>query len=102
VRNEVVLVPLLGHTLGHAGVAVNRGDRWLLQAGDAYFDHREMDAQPACTPGLRLYQRLMEKDRTARLTNQARLREFRAGHPDIDILCSHDLREFQRYASSSA
>lgn len=32
----ITLVPLIGHTLGHAGVAVNRGDQWLLQAGDAY------------------------------------------------------------------
>lgn len=49
---EIALVPLLGHTLGHAGVAVHRGDKWLLQAGDAYFFHAEMDPQrPRCTPG---------------------------------------------------
>jgi glyoxylase-like metal-dependent hydrolase (beta-lactamase superfamily II) len=100
--DEVVLVPLLGHTLGHAGVAVNRGDRWLLQAGDAYFDHREMDESPACTPGLRFYQWMMEKDRTARLRNQDRLRELKSARQDIDILCSHDMTEFQRYASAAA
>jgi glyoxylase-like metal-dependent hydrolase (beta-lactamase superfamily II) len=99
--NDVVFVPLVGHTLGHAGVAVNRGDRWLLQAGDAYFYHREMDERPQCTPGLRFYQRLMEKDRAARLMNQGRLRDFKRTRPDIDILCSHDLTEFQRYASAS-
>jgi glyoxylase-like metal-dependent hydrolase (beta-lactamase superfamily II) len=99
--DDVVLVPLLGHTLGHAGVAVNRGDRWLLQAGDAYFYHREMDDNPACTPGLRFYQRMMEKDRSARLLNQARLRDLKRTRPDIDILCSHDMNEFQRYASAS-
>ena len=32
---DIVLVPLLGHTLGHAGIAVRVADRWLLQAGDA-------------------------------------------------------------------
>ena len=38
-----------------------RGD-WLLQAGDAYFYHAEMDPQrPRCTPGLRFYQWMMEK-----------------------------------------
>jgi len=99
--NEVVLVPLLGHTLGHAGVAVDRGDRWLLQAGDAYFYHREMDEKPACTPGLRLYQRLMEKDRPARLMNQARLRDLKRSRTDIEILCSHDMKEFERYAGIS-
>src|SRR4051812_46414267 len=40
---EIALVPLIGHTLGHAGVAVETREspdgrpRWLLQAGDAYF-----------------------------------------------------------------
>jgi hypothetical protein len=30
---------------------------WLLQAGDAYFYHGEMDPQrPRCTPGLRFHQ----------------------------------------------
>jgi glyoxylase-like metal-dependent hydrolase (beta-lactamase superfamily II) len=100
--NEVVLVPLFGHTLGHVGVAVNRGDRWLLQAGDAYFYHREMEENPFCTPGLRFYQWLMEKDRSARFNNQARLRELKARRREIDILCSHDLTEFQRYVSASA
>jgi glyoxylase-like metal-dependent hydrolase (beta-lactamase superfamily II) len=98
---EVVLVPLFGHTLGHAGVAVNRGDRWLLQAGDAYFDEREMRDKPACTPGLRFYQWLMEKDRRARLANQARLRELKSTRRDIEILCSHDLVEFSRYAGAA-
>ena len=33
---DVLMVPLLGHTLGHAGVAVRRDDGWLFYAGDAY------------------------------------------------------------------
>jgi glyoxylase-like metal-dependent hydrolase (beta-lactamase superfamily II) len=32
---ETWLVPLPGHTPGHAGVAVRRGDGWLFHAGDA-------------------------------------------------------------------
>jgi len=49
---EVLPVPRAGHTLGHVGVAVQVGSRWLLRAGDAYFYHREMDlARPCCTPG---------------------------------------------------
>jgi glyoxylase-like metal-dependent hydrolase (beta-lactamase superfamily II) len=41
---DIALVPLSGHTFGHAGIAVRSDGRWLLQAGDAYFYHREMDA----------------------------------------------------------
>ena len=55
---EILMVPLPGHTLGHAGVAVRGRDGWLLLAGDAYFHHREMDADaPWCTPGLRFSDR---------------------------------------------
>ncbi|HEU4410012.1 MAG TPA: MBL fold metallo-hydrolase [Polyangiaceae bacterium] len=97
---EIVLVPLVGHTLGHAGVAVRRDHDWILLAGDAYFYHAEMDpARPRCTPGLRFYQTLMEKDRRARLLNQARLRALRRDQGDkVTIVCAHDLREFERAA----
>jgi glyoxylase-like metal-dependent hydrolase (beta-lactamase superfamily II) len=94
---DILLVPLLGHTLGHAGIAVRGDGGWLLQAGDAYFHHREMDAaQPWCTPGLRAYQWMMEKDRAARLANQQRLRTLRAAHPELEICCGHDPHEFER------
>ena len=74
-------------TLGHAAVAVKRDHDWLLYAADAYFYVREMDAaQPYCTPGLRLYQWMLEKDRRARLANRQRLRELRRQHTgDVDV-----------------
>ena len=90
---------MIGHTLGHAAIAIRTAKGWLLQAGDAYFHHREMDPRsPWCTPGLRAYQWLMEKDRQARLASQARLRELRTHHPEVDICCAHDPVEFQRLA----
>jgi glyoxylase-like metal-dependent hydrolase (beta-lactamase superfamily II) len=92
-------VPLIGHTYGHAGIAVRTESGWLLQAGDAYFHRHEMDAaQPWCTPGLRAYQWLMEKDRRSRLLNQQRLRELGAAQTEITICCSHDPVEFERLA----
>ena len=64
VPEEIALVPLIGHTLGHAGVAVRSNGRWLFQAGDAYFFHAEMDPDhPHCTPGYQFYQLMMDKDR---------------------------------------
>ncbi len=94
---ELLLVPLPGHTLGHAGVAVRANGRWLLLAGDAYFYHREMVFdQPRCTPGLSLYQTLMEKDRIARLQNQQRLRQLKRQHgAAVDVCCSHDPLEYE-------
>jgi glyoxylase-like metal-dependent hydrolase (beta-lactamase superfamily II) len=97
---EIVMVPLVGHTHGHTGVAVQLGDEWLLMAGDAYFYHREMDlGRPSCTPGLRLYQWMMEKDRSARLRNQRRLRELKRAHGHrVRIVSGHDPQEFEALA----
>ncbi|MDB4959626.1 MAG: hypothetical protein JWO36_7195 [Myxococcales bacterium] len=93
---EILLVPLIGHTLGHAGIAVRGETGWVLLAGDAYFDHDELDPeQPRCTPGLRVYQWMMDKDHKQRRANQARLRELRRNHPEIHIVCSHDPRELE-------
>jgi glyoxylase-like metal-dependent hydrolase (beta-lactamase superfamily II) len=101
---DLALVPLLGHTLGHAGIALRTLGGWLLQAGDAYFHHDEMDVErPSCTPGLRFYQWMMEKDRQARLENQERLRGLRRTHgTEVDIFCGHDLDEFERLAGRPA
>jgi glyoxylase-like metal-dependent hydrolase (beta-lactamase superfamily II) len=101
---DILLVPLIGHTLGHAGVAIDRGfNEWLLQAGDAYFYHSEMDLdRPYCTPGLRFYQRLMEKDRKARLMNQERLRSLKRENGRlVQITSSHDVAEYEHLAHRS-
>ena len=96
---EILLVPLIGHTFGHCGVAVRQGENWILHAGDAYFHEREMNlADPGCPPGLRFYQKLMEVDRPARLRNQDRLRELlRDQAGKIDIFCAHDAAEYGRH-----
>jgi glyoxylase-like metal-dependent hydrolase (beta-lactamase superfamily II) len=96
---EILMVPLPGHTWGHAGVAVRKDDgRWLLHAGDAYFYRGEMrQARRHCTPGLRAYQRLMEVDATARLDNQQRLRRLSIERRDtVTVTCTHDPVELER------
>lgn len=101
---EILFVPLPGHTFGHAGVALRAADGWRLLAGDAYFHEREMDLErPSCTPGLRFYQWMMEKDRKARLGNQRRLRALRRERGDaVTLFCSHDVAEFERLSGRSA
>ena len=93
---EILLVPLRGHTEGHAGVAVQDGDGWLLHAGDAYFYRREMrEPQRHCTPGLRAYQWMMEVDRGHRLRNQQRLRDLSLQtDAGVRLICAHDALEF--------
>jgi len=96
--DEVLLVPLFGHTRGHCAVAVQTGDTWLLHCGDAYFYHAEVDPErPRCSPGLRIFQRFVEMDRQKRLHNQQRLRELAAQHSDqVTLFSSHDPDEFDR------
>jgi len=98
---EILLVPLAGHTWGHAGVAVREDDgNWLLYASDAYFFRGEVGSDAdVCPPGLRGYQRLMEVDRAARLDNQARLRRLSLDRTDVRIFCAHDAAEFDLLAS---
>jgi glyoxylase-like metal-dependent hydrolase (beta-lactamase superfamily II) len=98
---EILLVPLAGHTWGHAGVAVREdGGKWLFYAADAYFFRGELGATYRCPPGLRGYQRLMEVDRAARLGNQSRLRGLQREHGDeVRIFCAHDAVEFDLLAS---
>jgi glyoxylase-like metal-dependent hydrolase (beta-lactamase superfamily II) len=100
---EILLVPLPGHTWGHAGVAVDTGAGWLLHAGDAYFYRKEVrQAKRQCTPGLRGYQTMMEVDREQRLANQARVRRLsveKAG--EVKVLCAHDVVEFEHAAAGT-
>jgi glyoxylase-like metal-dependent hydrolase (beta-lactamase superfamily II) len=94
---DMLLVPLGGHTLGHAGVAIPTGDTWLLHCGDAYFFHDEPHSGD-CPPGLRAFQSFVETDRTARLSNQDRLRTLVADH-GIETICAHDPVELHQYAA---
>jgi glyoxylase-like metal-dependent hydrolase (beta-lactamase superfamily II) len=106
--DDVLLVPLVGHSRGHAAVAVrdpaapDGEDGWLLHAGDAYF-HRDDLAVPPATPRMfRLAQRLLAQDDEVRRANQARLREVAAAdHPGLTIFSAHDPVELDRLVEGS-
>ena len=93
--DDVVLVPLHGHTRGHCGVAVRRPDgQWLLHAGDSYFDAGEKLTPPHAKPGLRLFQRLMAVDDEQRRANQDRLRRLHASQSaEVTVFSAHDPTE---------
>ena len=95
-RDEVLLVPLPGHTRGHCGVAVRRSEDWLLHCGDAYFHHSEVEPSGRGAPaGLRAFESLVSVDSAARRANLARLRELaRLTMGEVKLFCSHDPVEF--------
>jgi glyoxylase-like metal-dependent hydrolase (beta-lactamase superfamily II) len=89
---EILLVPLPGHTMGHAGVAIQSNGGWLLNAGDSFMHHGQIDsAHPRCPIGLQIYQAIMSTDRDARLANIERLRELKRDcGSKIQIFAAHD------------
>jgi glyoxylase-like metal-dependent hydrolase (beta-lactamase superfamily II) len=100
---EVALIPLVGHSRGHTGVAVKTGEGWLLHCGDAYFNHGQVETPSSCPPGLKVFQRLLTADHGARSANTERLRELAAAHGDeVTLFCAHDPRELARERAAAA
>lgn len=75
-NTDVLMVPLVGHTEGHVGIAVREGDRWLLHAGDAYYSSRQLARRPSVPLGLGYFQKAADADRANRVANQERLRQL--------------------------
>ena len=97
------MVPLIGHSLGHTGIAIKRDEGWLLHCGDAYFHHNEIATPPSCPPGLRFFQTAVGYDGKARRSNQERLRELAARHGDeVRLFCAHDVSELERFQAAPA
>lgn len=91
VEPEVLIVPLAGHSPGHAAVAVQDGDRWLLHCGDAYFDGRQLDPDsPSCPAGLALFERLVAYDNPVLRASQAQLRRACGRSDTLRPFCAHD------------
>jgi glyoxylase-like metal-dependent hydrolase (beta-lactamase superfamily II) len=98
---ELLMVPLIGHTRGHVGVAVKNGNKWLLHCGDAYFHRSEValkheDPMPA---GVAFFEKLVQTLPAERVATQARLRELvKSSGDEVELFCAHDPVEYARYS----
>ncbi len=100
--DEVLLVPLTGHTRGHCGVAVKGASGWLLHCGDAYFYRGETEMDPTCPLGLSIFQSLLQMDGPARVANQQRLRELKRDHgQEVTLFCAHDPVEMAQLSAQN-
>jgi glyoxylase-like metal-dependent hydrolase (beta-lactamase superfamily II) len=103
---DIVLIPLPGHTRGHAAVAVNTGrDGWLLHAGDAFYHYSVITGERA-DAGSRfasvLENRVFAMDRRLIAGNHRRLRALAdASEPRVRVFCAHDRRQFEELAAQS-
>ncbi len=100
--DDVVLVPLYGHTMGHIGIAVANetpaGRKWLLHGGDSFSYHGQLETPARYPLGLKMFDNALQADKTLRLQNIERLREL-AHRGDVDIFAAHDAHAFDRLAT---
>ncbi|MDP2229132.1 MAG: MBL fold metallo-hydrolase [Moraxellaceae bacterium] len=97
---DILMVPLIGHTRGHCGIAVRTDNGWILHCGDAYFFHGQMDpAHPHHTPAMALFEKIVQTDKAARLQNLGRLLDLSRQHGgEVKLFCAHDPVELARFA----
>ena len=93
----IVLIPMPGHSRGHAAVAVETPDGVVLHAGDAVFDASHIATH---TPGgqplspvrmARGYEMVIGRDRARIRANHRELRRL-ASVPDVLVVPAHDRR----------
>lgn len=95
-QDEILMIPLLGHSAGHCGIAIKQKGQWLLFCGDAYFSHRELNPENKLRP-LDLLEWTLAENNQQRVENLNRLQYLAQYEPSIELVCAHDPEEFQRY-----
>ncbi|MFB7859372.1 MBL fold metallo-hydrolase [Rhodococcus qingshengii] len=94
--DEVVAIPLPGHTQGHVAVAVRSGENWLVHAGDCYFHGSSVGRdRDDVRWGAELFETVMAVDRRKVAANHERLAEL-VGRTDrtFEVFSAHDPFEF--------
>lgn len=92
----IVVVPLPGHTRGHACVAVDAGHRWILHAGDAFYHHGTLDGHPVPRV-LSASESMLAFDRKLVRQNHVRLSDLAAaGGPELMVVSAHDPQLYER------
>jgi glyoxylase-like metal-dependent hydrolase (beta-lactamase superfamily II) len=90
---EVLLIPLFGHTLGHCGVAISQGNRWLLHVGDAYYLRAELTDDNHPVDAMAAQRAVDDAGRRSSLATLRRLAQNHAG--EIDMVGYHDITELR-------
>lgn len=93
----LLLLSLPGHSLGHAAVAVDTGDGWILHVGDSFYHHGQIDGTGHVPAALTAMERFIATDWTKVKDNHHRLTElWNAAEPDITLVNAHDPKLLER------
>ncbi len=93
--DDILMVPLAGHSHGQCGIAIRQQEGYLLHAGDTLFDYREVkQPQRQCSPILEIFEFFNQDDKARRIANQTRLRDLAATHAEVAMMSAHNPFEF--------
>lgn len=101
---KFVMIPFIGHTRGHCGVAVQQDERWLLHCGDAYGYYQQVNPiEPYVHPSGRLMETIVTMGFKMPRRHWVSIRDLLGKHSDqIQTFCSHDTHEFMVMAKTPA
>lgn len=97
---DLFLIPLPGHTAGHAAVATrdpDQKDRWLIHAGDAFLHHTALTS--ASDASMDRVERMLAMDPSNLAHNHAALRA--AADQGHLVICSHDRDQYEHLAAAA-
>lgn len=97
-NDEILMIPLLGHTEGHCGIAIKQDLNWLLFCGDAYYSHLQLDPKNKL-PALEITEYLFATNNIQRIESLKKIQTLAQIQPKIEIICAHDPLELRRYRS---
>ncbi|UGT68443.1 MBL fold metallo-hydrolase [Nocardia gipuzkoensis] len=87
----IVLINLPGHTRGHAAVAVDTGEQWILHVGDSFYHHGQLDGTDSAPRALTAMERVVAHDWNKVRANHRRLAQlWAAAEPDLLLVNAHD------------
>jgi len=90
-ETEIYLIPLFGHTLGHCGVALKVGEKWIFYIADAYYLRAELtDSQHP----VHELARMRAENNDLRIASLDKICQLLDTHPEIEVFAYHDIEEF--------
>ena len=92
----IALVPLIGHTGGHCGVAVDLPDKKLLHAGDCFYQEEEITAGVVANKVIEGFAKFLAYDNQQRMLQLKRLMKLKKENPRVRVFCSHDLNQLNQ------
>lgn len=92
-NDEILFIPLVGHTAGHSGIAIRHKDNWLFHCGDAFYFKEDLSPdQHKKNLASESLQTAVAFDNNLRIRTINRITLLANNKPEIAITNSHDPR----------